>query len=126
MTGEYWHGTYNGYNNRGCRCDACRKAATVYQREWTHRKGLRKPWLDYLAEVDAEAAWRHGTEGTSKRCKCDECRAAAAAARAERRRRANPAKHGRTAYCNGCRCDVCRAAATAYSREYRARKGAAA
>jgi hypothetical protein len=27
------HGTANGYNNRGCRCDRCRLAWSIYCRE---------------------------------------------------------------------------------------------
>jgi hypothetical protein len=26
---ERWHGTYGGYTNHDCRCEACRRAATV-------------------------------------------------------------------------------------------------
>lgn len=32
MSDEHWHGTWNGYNNRKCRCDACRGAAREYMR----------------------------------------------------------------------------------------------
>lgn len=30
------HGTANGYNNRGCRCPACKAAWAVYHREHMH------------------------------------------------------------------------------------------
>jgi hypothetical protein len=31
------HGTINGYNGIGCRCDRCREAARVYGREWRRK-----------------------------------------------------------------------------------------
>lgn len=36
------HGTANGYNNWGCRCDACRRANTVYQAEYRARRAQRE------------------------------------------------------------------------------------
>lgn len=85
------HGTANGYNNYGCRCEACTNAIREYNvprnRAWRHRTGRFKPRAVYLAEIEAA----HGTESRYKRCHCDECRAGSAAARRERRRKAKTA-----------------------------------
>jgi hypothetical protein len=42
--GRITHGTATGYRNYGCKCDACRKAATEYQRAYRRlRKRLAAP-----------------------------------------------------------------------------------
>lgn len=35
---EPWHGTSNGYRNRRCRCDACRKANNAYMSGYNKRR----------------------------------------------------------------------------------------
>lgn len=85
------HGTYNGYQNHGCRCDPCREAAALYRldrdmtgygREWRHRTGRNKPMEVHLAEVAA----KHGTESRySRGCRCSDCKQAATTARRVRR-----------------------------------------
>lgn len=87
------HGTYTGYNNHHCRCEACRAAAhrryvetngRERNKEWRHRTGRNRPREVYVAEIAAQ----HGTESKySRGCRCDECRVAANTARNERRRR---------------------------------------
>lgn len=79
------HGTANGYNNLGCRCQPCRKAWADTYRERSHRLGWHAPQQEYLAVVHDQAANNHGTEGTHKRCKCATCRRAATTARNQRR-----------------------------------------
>lgn len=44
MTPQPWHGTVNGYGNRKCRCDDCRKA----WREYTLAGGYQKRYRDKL------------------------------------------------------------------------------
>jgi hypothetical protein len=125
------HGTHTGYHNHGCRCEPCREACRVYnrerainkyQREWRHRTGRGRPLAAYRAEVEPE----HGTESryVNRGCRCDDCMDAAKDARARRRRAPNVKVHNRNGYCNGCRCDVCREAQRVYAAERRA--GAAA
>ena len=84
------HGTWDGYSNRGCRCDRCKAAATAKQLEYMHRTGRSKPMAQHLAEIHARAeAKPHGTETKySYGCRCEECRDAAKAARKARRLRA--------------------------------------
>ena len=83
------HGTANGYQNLGCRCDRCREAHRVAHLEYTHRAGRHRPYAVYLAERYPGPP-PHGTEsryGNPHRCRCDECRAAGAAGRRARRHR---------------------------------------
>lgn len=35
---QRWHGTAGGYNNHGCRCQACCDAINEYHREWRRRQ----------------------------------------------------------------------------------------
>lgn len=37
-TADAPHGTANGYNNYGCRCEWCRQAWSVYLREWRRER----------------------------------------------------------------------------------------
>jgi hypothetical protein len=117
--GDPCHGTYNGYNNLGCRCDACRVAHTDHLRERGYGGYRRVPCP---------------TCGAPKKFEATQCRACMNAAR--------EAARGTTSrYKNGCRCDLCRAASSAarkgrrhanidatraYDRDYKARKRAAA
>lgn len=39
---DYWHGTRTGYNGRACRCEDCREAQRVYQRELTQKRSLEQ------------------------------------------------------------------------------------
>jgi hypothetical protein len=118
--GDPCHGTNNGYNNLGCRCDACRVAHTSYLRErgiGSYRrvpcptcggtKALRAIQCRWCYYARTEAA--HGTESryTDRGCRCDLCRAASAAARGARRH---------------ANIDATRT----YDRDYKARKRAAA
>lgn len=75
------HGTYNGYNNLGCRCPPCTAENTRYLTEWRHmtgrnrtaegraavRVGRRQPCGTYAAYV------RHYRYGETP---CDACRQA--------------------------------------------------
>lgn len=64
---EFEHGTLNGYNNRRCRCDACREAG-------------RKANIRYIARKRAEGIPddKHGTTVgyAMYACRCDACREA--------------------------------------------------
>lgn len=64
------HGTVNGYNGHGCRCDDCRKANAASKREYRHRP---KTW----------PLWAHGRNTTYiDGCRCLKCRRAHTAYRA--------------------------------------------
>jgi hypothetical protein len=89
------HGTYNGYKNHGCRCDRCRTANTVaqrdYKRAWYRRQG-HPTRAEYLESIGQQRGGTHGRIGT---------------------------------YNNGCRCEQCRRVATQLRSHYRARQKAA-
>lgn len=94
LIGNPEHGTYNMYNNHGCRCDECRQAATDYHREKSHRLGYARPRTVVFAErrAAADARDNHGTETRySFGCRCADCRTAAADARRARRARCRQA-----------------------------------
>lgn len=76
---HHGHGVIGRYQ-QGCRCDACKKAATAVSREWRAR--VRK-------DPDAADRAGHARASTYKNyaCRCDPCREAHALAVAERRRR---------------------------------------
>lgn len=61
---EIPHGTYNGYHNYQCRCDACRATSTPTQRMYREKR---------LAQPVPERV--HGTYNGYKNyaCRCDEC-----------------------------------------------------
>lgn len=117
------HGTRNGYTNLGCRCEACRAAATAAHTEWRHRTGYSEPRevVNDRRALNAFLTDSCGTEtGYSKKgCRCAACRDASAAARATRRLTPNVKKHNYSGYCNGCRCDECRTAHNEYQRAKR-------
>lgn len=127
--GDPRHGTDNGYNNLGCRCQRCRRAHTEAHTAWTHRVGRNKPRAVYVAErrAEAEARDNHGTESryVNLGCRCDECRAGAAEARRRRRHEGAVLTHNANGYRNGCRCEVCTSAHNERLRSYRhaARRG---
>ncbi|CAN5125109.1 hypothetical protein BH18ACT4_BH18ACT4_02390 [soil metagenome] len=77
MTAEHWHGTYNGYANRSCRCPECRAANTV------HNQTARARRTALLAS--GQITRPHGVYATyvNYGCRCDEC------CDANRRRRAS-------------------------------------
>jgi hypothetical protein len=83
------HGTANGYNNRGCRCNACRRAWNAWMTDYNHRSGRARPRAEYLAEVvKRDEDVPHGTFARYRRgCRCDECRAHDTAAKRDWRRR---------------------------------------
>lgn len=62
---EEWHGTTNGYANKKCRCEDCKKAWRKYCKE---RRLARTP----------EDEFPHGTSNgyTNYRCRCAACTAA--------------------------------------------------
>ena len=74
------HGTRTGYNNYGCRCDACKKA---------HREYMRKRYQVWrlLHPLPPKPPPKpHGTEARyNKGCRCTLCRRAHADAAAARR-----------------------------------------
>lgn len=55
---EEQHGTYNGYQHYGCRCDACRAANTQNKREYREkrRKGLWSPLYAGNGDYEPEPA----------------------------------------------------------------------
>jgi hypothetical protein len=81
----FLHGTANGYNNRGCRCDECRAAWRDYERERRRKRG-QLPRAEWIARQRAKRTHTIGTY--NKGCRCDQCREAARVARA--RHRASP------------------------------------
>lgn len=50
---EPWHGTLDGYTNRGCRCEPCRANWRTYcrQREWQRRQEQGDPVANYTGPV---------------------------------------------------------------------------
>jgi len=96
--GDKRHGTPNGYNNLGCRCDACRAAMTSYMRDRRYNYdrcacGREKARQAETCRVCFYAATvtpnQHGTDSRyCKGCRCLECREAHREARARRRERA--------------------------------------
>ncbi len=72
------HGTKDGYGNRGCRCDLCKRANTEAHREWAHRTGHSRPWEDEMRRrADLR---RHGTPARyNKGCRCPICKPVGAA-----------------------------------------------
>lgn len=62
-----WHGTIGGYSNHKCRCDACSKAFSEYQREAGKRR-KNAPTPEHI----------HGTYNgyTNYGCRCTACRLA--------------------------------------------------
>jgi hypothetical protein len=122
------HGTVNGYNNLGCRCDQCREAIRNYQprkdavTRYHRRQGIR-PWKQYLAEVEPP----HGTESRYRNynCRCRMCKEQASAERNHRRRTHPPVCHkSHSSYANGCRCADCREATRLYHQQRRAQNRA--
>jgi hypothetical protein len=97
------HGTYNEYQNYGCRCARCKKAASDYQRARSVvpcRGGCgRNVWLlnghgrnrsGFCPSCSGRLrrTAEHGTESRyNGGCRCAACRAAANAARNSRRRK---------------------------------------
>lgn len=63
---EIPHGSASSYNNRGCRCDACRAAASAARAQWVASLGDR-----LFDEVP------HGTPTGYRNwgCRCDACKA---------------------------------------------------
>jgi hypothetical protein len=94
------HGTVNGYNNYGCRCDECRTAAVAYQLE--KRRGVCRECGGTVSNrfvtnicrscYDLSREALHGTESRYARCHCGLCRAAAARARKRQRRQNEEAR----------------------------------
>jgi hypothetical protein len=93
------HGTFDGYNNHGCRCEECKKAASDYHRSrrvpcpggcGTLIYGRYKPgrMCNTCTRKRMRKKLVHGTEpGYAKGCRCKRCTAAANQARRERRQR---------------------------------------
>lgn len=71
-----WHGTLNGYNNRGCRCQGCRDAAAANMRQYKERLKAR-PVPDHVHG----STNGYGTYG----CRCPRCKTANGEAAARRR-----------------------------------------
>lgn len=100
---ETQHGTYNEYQNYGCRCELCKAAMSEWQRDKQSApcpscgKPIYGRWRPDALCRACDVARRttpleklHGTEtGYGRGCKCRDCRDAAAAAR-RRRRKVNP------------------------------------
>lgn len=63
---EKWHGTSGGYTNHDCRCDECRKANAIMQRE-TKARRLARPIPEHM---------QHGHHNTylNYGCRCELCK----------------------------------------------------
>jgi hypothetical protein len=72
------HGTASSYNNLGCRCDACRAAASAARQSWVRSLQNRK-----FADVP------HGTPSGYRNwgCRCDRCTLVRASEAREQQRR---------------------------------------
>lgn len=57
------HGTLTGYTSGGCRCDACRGAATRHRREWRWRTGRSKRRQSSEARFWEKVTKSEGEEG---------------------------------------------------------------
>lgn len=95
------HGTFDGYNNHVCRCDACKAAGKEYRLSRlvpcaNHCGRKIKPRKEHsglcreCSRVARLGPDKHGTESqyTNRGCRCDACKEAMAEARRGRRRRA--------------------------------------
>jgi len=107
------HGKRAGYR-AGCRCDACRDAASKYNRD-----KYRSRVLTGIPDNDP----RHGTTaGHAAGCRCDACCSAHREQGRDRQRNLQPIppadpRHGTKAgYLNKCRCEPCRNAFRKYQR----------
>lgn len=60
-----WHGTANGYNNHGCRCDLCRAANTEQQRVYNAKKRVQR--MGNILETQNR---RHLSRW---QCRCNDC-----------------------------------------------------
>lgn len=72
------HGTITGYISAGCRCDDCRSAWSVYQRERTARVKAEIANGARQVEHGTQRAYRAG-------CRCDVCRETWSASKASRK-----------------------------------------
>jgi hypothetical protein len=72
------HGTASTYNNLGCRCDACRAAASAARQAWVRSLQNRR-----FADVP------HGTPSGYRNwgCRCERCTLVRAAEAREQQRR---------------------------------------
>jgi Sigma-70, region 4 len=74
MVSEHWHGTENGYGNRGCRCDRCRVAhaevCRVYQARKRREAGIaeRVPASKLCLCPGCGELKRHIARGMCKTC----------------------------------------------------------
>lgn len=93
---SFTHGTYDAYNNHGCRCEECKRAAREYRQSMmTDCPGGcgRKVHGRYRPDRLCRSCVKkkpliHGTEsGYQKGCRCDRCRAASTAGRTARKRK---------------------------------------
>jgi hypothetical protein len=98
------HGSWNEYQNYGCRCDPCRAAASEY---------MRAHYTTPCAQCGEAMVWKRGTKPSTGLCpKC---------LGLSRR----TAEHGtETRYSSGCRCRPCKDASAAARRRRRARVAA--
>lgn len=62
---EIKHGTFNGYTNRGCRCDRCRRANSEHQKLRSQGRNLTADQAKYCqvcgvrtSEHPFKACWR--------------------------------------------------------------------
>jgi hypothetical protein len=78
MEEEKWHGTKNGYDHKGCRCDRCRSARKAHEDAARARR--------YATPKDPDDP-RHGTQAfyANHGCRCDACSAEARAVYAKYR-----------------------------------------
>lgn len=111
------HGTESMYNNHGCRCDPCKKAAIEAVRIRGGHKERVEP--------------QHGTltmYSNPYRCRCDLCKEARTQYARDKlgHKPLQPTKHGTICMYNkhGCRCDLCKARMAEHNRsKYLKKKG---
>lgn len=90
---EPWHGTRNGYQHHGCRCDPCKDANRAYMLAYNaanpRKNGAYERAVNYEAQLRRierglpDDDPRHGTALGYRKwgCRCDRCRTAATQSR---------------------------------------------
>ena len=81
---EPWHGTWNGYTNRKCRCDNCKAAARTYRAKW-RAKVQQEPLPQWVEHGSVNAA-------TNYQCPCRTCKDTRNARERDRYQRRQAAK----------------------------------
>jgi hypothetical protein len=72
VTGEYWHGTTNGYGNRRCRCGPCKDAHRVAKQGVRAERYAERVLVDGLLIHPAATHGRFASY-TNYGCRCVPC-----------------------------------------------------